>query len=296
MKYRLTKKDICCLIISFNPDDILKRLVYIMRDQVDKVIIVDNNSEGVSSELLQDISEDEKVCLIRNFKNYGIAKALNQGVQMAIIKQFKAVITFDQDSLPCNNIIEIMTEVYDSYPAKDQIGAIGINYCNENLKSRFTTNHKLFKKKDYLITSGCLLFTDAFLITGGFREDFFIDDVDLEYSLRLRQYGKVCLITSKIGMKHKPGNPKKRKIFGLTLISSNHNSMRRYYMARNHSILTREYLFIFPYFIAKMNFFFILSVLKILLIDDDKKAKFSAILKGLNNGFHYSSELKERLD
>ncbi len=294
MKDRLTKNDICCLIISFNPDNILKRLVYIMRDLVDKIIIVDNNSDGASLELLRDISEDEKVYLIHNIKNLGIAKALNQGVQMAIKMRFKSVITFDQDSLPCSNIIDIITEVYNLYPAKDRVGVIGINYCNENLESRYTSNsYKLFQIKDYLITSGCLLFTDAYLKTGGFREDFFIDNVDLEYSLRLRLYGKKSLVTSKIGMKHKAGNPKKRKIFGLTLISSNHSSNRRYYMARNHLILTRIYFLKFPFFITKMNLFFILSLIKMLLIDDDKNAKVKATFKGLADGFHYTLKDKK---
>ena len=290
----LNRNTICCLIITYNPDENLIELSNIILNQVDKIIIVDNNSDRRGLEIIYKIVDNNMVHLIRNNQNFGIAKALNQGVIFAGELKYNWVINFDQDSVPFNNIIEIISEIYSLYPDKNRIGAIGVNFKNVNSKNNYRKiDHKKYRKKDYLITSGCLISTNIFFKIGGFREDFFIDDVDLEYSLRLRENGKISLITKKYGMIHKVGAPKIMKIFGLSLISSNHNSIRRYYKARNHVILSKEYLFKYPYFIAKTNYFFILSLIKILLIDDDKKAKIIASIKGIKDGILYSSKCKK---
>jgi rhamnosyltransferase len=289
----LTSDMICCVIVTYNPDGGLVRLVNIIEKQVDKVVIVDNYSGETGYEILLEIVDNNKVHLIRNNENYGIAKALNQGVQWAIEMKYRWVITFDQDSMPYKNIIETISEVYYLFPDKDKIGAIGTNYSNENFNDNYRKNDKEeYRIKDYLITSGCLISTDVFLKVGGFREDFFIDNVDLEYSLNLRKHGKISLITKKTGMDHNAGVPRVKSIFGVALVSSNHNRTRRYYMARNHVALSKEYLFKFPFFIVKMNYFFIGSIIKIIIIDDDKKAKINSTFKGLLDGFFHSSKNK----
>jgi rhamnosyltransferase len=290
----LTKDAVCCLIITYNPDENLISLIEAISDQVAKIVIVDNNSQGKSLDLINRLLHNDKVHLIHNSQNFGIAKALNQGILSAIGLNFNWVLTFDQDSQPFTDIVETLAEVFSLYPRKDLIGAIGINYADENLKNnhgRF--DNSMYRVKDYLITSGCLLSTNAFLRIRGFREDFFIDNVDLEYSLRLRKFDFISLITKKIGMNHKAGQPVKRKFGGLTFVSSNHNRKRRYYMARNHIALSKEYIFRFPYFVAKLNYFFLLSLIQILIVDDDKKGKILASIKGIYDGIFHSSQCKQ---
>ena len=289
----LNPHQICCLIVTYNPDDRLLNIINIIECQVGKTIIVDNNSEGKSAAILSHIAEIDKVFLLRNKVNGGIAKALNQGVRMASQMGYEWVLTFDQDTTPFHDIIESISEVYALYPEKQKIGAIGVNFSSEYSGDyyQFNTN-KMYHERDYLITSGCLLSIKAFSEIGGFREDLFIDNVDLEYSLRLKEYGKVSIITKKWGMRHKAGDPKTIKFFGISMVSSNHSSLRRYYMARNHIILSKEYMFRNPYFILKLNIFFLLSLISILLAEDNKIPKLSASFKGMLDGVHYSSKHK----
>ena len=290
----LNTNTICCLIITYYPDENLYSLIDIIADQVNKIIIVDNNSQGNALDIILRISDNDKVQIIRNSQNIGIAKGLNQGLLLAIDQKYAWVLTFDQDSKPFNNIVETISEVYSLYPDNNIIGAIGINYDNKNSKDNYRRFGNLnYCVKDYLITSGCLLSTNAFLKIGGFREDFFIDNVDMEYSLRLKKYGRISLLTKKTGMDHKAGQPIKKKLFGLTVISSNHNRNRRYFMARNNMVLTKEYAFSFPYFIAKLNYFFILSLLQIILVDDDKSGKILTSIRGILDGLIYSSKYKK---
>ena len=292
----LNPHKICSVIITYNPDHLLLDIINIIENQVDKIIIIDNNSEGQGLEIISKIAENHKLCLLRNKENGGIAKALNQGVELAKKMDYEWALTFDQDTKPFDNIIEIISEVYALYSDKQKIGAIGVNFSNFKSESYYPiTGRNKYHERDYIITSGCLLSVNAFYKIGGFREDFFIDNVDLEYSLRLKRYGKVSLITKKWGMSHKVGDPRTKRCLGLNLVSSNHTSLRRYYMARNHIILSKDYFFINPYFIGKANFFFLKSLIQILLVETNKKAKIIASLKGIIDGIFYSAKYKKIL-
>lgn len=296
-KEKLLINEICCLIITYNPDEGLLKQINILEKQVDRIIIVDNNSIGNGFEIISEIGKNKEFVILRNSENLGIATALNQGINEARNMNYDWVITFDQDSMPFNNIINIISEVYQLYPEKNRIGAIGVNFSATNNASYYSfSNSQKYIEKDYLITSGCLLSVNAFTEIGGFREDFFIDNVDLEYSLRLRKNGKISLITKEWGMKHKAGDPKIRKFSIFKMVSSNHNSFRRYYMARNHILLSKEYFIRFPYFIAKLNYFFILSLLKIVFAENDKKNKIINSLRGIKDGLFYPSKKRDILN
>lgn len=286
VKLEMNSLKICCVIITYNPDDFLFQLINTLEPQVDKIIVVDNNSSSNTIYKITQSVVGKNIEFIQNSQNLGIATALNQGIIKAKKMGYEWVVTFDQDSIPSENIIQILSEVYFSYPDKSKIGAIGINFPIASGESYYPqSNDKKYSERDYLITSGCLMSIDAFSLVGNFRDDFFIDNVDLEYSLRLKKNGKVSLITNEWGMKHSPGHPLIKKIFGIEIMSTNHNSLRRYYMARNHVILSRSYLTNFPYFIAKLNFFFCLSIFKILLIEQDRIAKLRSSFKGILKGF-----------
>jgi len=282
------KNMVCCVVVTFNPDTALLDLIKTIEKQVDKIIIVDNNSGRDGLDALRKLDNNNNI-FIYNEENFGIAKALNQGVGKAQEMEYNWVITFDQDSKLFSNLVQILCNVHALYPNKQDIGAIGINILKENgSKSYRVSSTDAYLEKDYLITSGCLLSVEAFALIGGFREDFFIDNVDLEYSLRLRKYGKKLLISSECGMYHDPGAPKSRTVFGIKFVSSNHNSFRRYYMARNHILLCRGYLFQNPYFITKATFFFVIALVRMVLVDDDRVPKIISSIKGLIDGFLYS--------
>lgn len=292
----INSNTICCLIITYNPDKNLLALISTLNKQVNKIIIVDNNSEGEGLQLILKIAENNEFHIIRNNKNFGIAKALNQGVFEARKMKYNWLITFDQDSTPYYNIIDIISNVYELYPDKSKIGAIGVNALNPSSERYYNVpDNKEYCERDYLITSGCLISITAFMEVGGFREDFFIDNVDLEYSLRLRKYGKISLITNACGMMHEAGAVIIRKCCGIKISTTNHNIFRRYYMARNHIILSKAYFFKFPYFILKTNYFFFLSLLKILIADDNKTLKIKASLKGIKDGILYNSKIDSAL-
>jgi len=279
---------ICCLIVTYDPSEKFFTLLDCIKSQVDRIIIVDNHSGDPVLNRIERVTGAENIYLIKNPGNFGVAKALNQGCELARQMNYQWLIAFDQDSEPFPDIVKKICEVYEIYPDQGKIGAIGVNILLSG--TRYYNRHsdkRRYYSRDYLITSGTLLSLDVFNTIGGFREDFFIDNVDLEYSLRLRKNGKVLLITNDVCMIHDPGAPVVKKILGLRIISSGHSIDRRYYIGRNTVLLTRAYLFRFPYFIAKKNFFFFLSLIQLLIAEDDRKAKLTASFRGILDGIRY---------
>ena len=273
--------NISSIIITYNPTDKLVSLINSIKNQVNEIIIIDNNSNDHL--FLNQFLNDNQIILLKNTENLGIAKALNQGFEIAIIKGHKWVLMFDQDSLPFTDCIKNLFLTYKEYPFKYKIGMIGLNAYDQNNNLYVSTSSSKYNIRDYLITSGCLISIDVYNFVGKFNENYFIDNVDLEYSLRVRKAKLFLLITNKPGMIHKAGDTLTKKILGLEFESSNHNTIRRYYMSRNHIRLSKEYFFNFPYFIIKLNFFFILSLIKMILIEKNRKNKINSTLKGLFN-------------
>ena len=112
------QKQICCIIISYNPDHLIYQLVETIKIQVNKIIIVDNNSDKNVQLKLNNLSKQNNISVIFNEKNVGIGKALNQGINLAHELGFLWVLTFDQDSKPYSNILDLLWNVYEMYPDK----------------------------------------------------------------------------------------------------------------------------------------------------------------------------------
>lgn len=293
----ISQSEICCIIITYNPDAGLSHLVQTMIKQVEHLIIVDNNSQdGVG--FIEAFSHNDKVRVIWNEENFGIAKALNQGATAGIHMGFDWAITFDQDSKPNANIIDIVKEAFSLFPHKEDVGAIGVNYERKGDNEIYNEKSKyvVYQIKDTLITSGCLMSLKVFQEIRGFREDFFIDHVDEEYSLRLKRHGKVSLFTTKPGMVHEVGENRTKKLFGFTLRSSNHSPLRRFYMGRNQIILIKEYAFNYPYFVLKSAVLFTLDIIQMVILDENKRSKLASCFKGIVTGIVYSSKRKRFYD
>jgi len=283
------KENTCAVIVTFHPDEKLISSIEILKEQVGKIIIVDNHSNYRGQIILEKCKSICNLELIKNKINFGIAAALNQGINYASDLGYEWALTLDQDTIPFRNIIKIISAVYYEYPKKEVIGGIGVSYVEiEDLNSVQNTMH-LYLEKDFLITSGCLTSISAFKKVGGFRDDLFIDHVDDEFSLRLKKNGYTSLLTVNPGMIHEIGFPKKITLLGFTLSSSNHNAQRKFYKARNQIILIKEYILIFPYFILKSAFFFMLDIFGTLLLENDRVLKLKLTLKGIYSGLFYKN-------
>lgn len=253
------KEKIALLIVLYN--DLPKKYIWEIIDT--PIIIVDNSYK-------RDLKlSKNNVKYIPLYKNYGIAKALNVGFDEAKKIGAEWVLTMDQDSdYPIG-----MIEAYQ-YFVNQHIGKIGLlcplinNYLGEN-----RMRNQSFIEVDEALTSGSFINMKAYEISGGFKEELFIDAVDFEFCYNIKSKGYNIYMLNWVVMQHKLGNTKEIKLFGKHLFYvTHHNYIRHYYMQRNGLYVSQLY--------SKNSIISIISYLKpifkIILFEKDKIKKIKA--------------------
>src|SRR6266850_5444182 len=279
------KSDICAVIVTFHPDDAISERIASIRHQVHEVLIVDNNSDRVAFNLLQRLSLEPSMHLIRNEENVGIASALNQGVRWAIQRGYPCALLLDQDTVPASCMVDSLIEAYEAFPRKDRLALIGSNYedphSHTNLPQFHPQDDRVWEERKTVITSGTLLFLAAHERIGPFRDEFFIDCVDLEYCLRARSKGFKVIVTSKPLMIHVIGQPTQHRLPWREIGLSNHNHIRRYYMIRNHIDLVKKYALREPAWVLASLWRRFKSIIVLSLFEEDRLAKVRYSAMGL---------------
>lgn len=201
------------------------------------VIIIDNTPN-------RDLTiEGDNITYLPLNDNMGIAKALNEGFEIAKRLGSDYILTMDQDSsLPTNMIQEYMNFIEGR---NEKIGLVAplINMYNGENKQVSDT----YVKIDEAITSGSLIPLQAYNEVGGFKEEMFIDGVDFEFCWNLKRHGYSIYQLNNVLMQHQLGDSKEYSLWGKHLFYvTNHNYIRRYYMTRNSLYIRKLYSDIMP--------------------------------------------------
>jgi rhamnosyltransferase len=282
------KKDICSVIVTYHPDAGLPNRVMRFRDQVGGLVVVDNNSGNAERGALTELSSELGVHLILNNENLGIGAALNQGVRWAAEQGYTWVLTLDQDTVVANDMISTLAFVYEQFPEKLKLAIIGSNYIDPNSRRSFLppshANRFFWRQVKTVITSGSLVSVAAYFTIGPFREEFFIDCIDLEYCLRARSLGFKVLLASKPLMQHSIGRTTMHRLPWKVTGTSNHVAVRRYYMARNRIVLMREYISREPLWVLRTAYSHLKSTILFCLFEESKWQKLRLTVLGMFDG------------
>lgn len=275
----LIQPKIAALIITYNPAERLFSLLDAICNQVELVVIVDNGSKVSISKYLENRVYPNLEIISLN-ANQGIAKALNVGLDFIIEKEYDWVIQFDQDSIPRADFISQMMDELNCFDdPKPALMGCGRGTYNSSLKG--------FENSLTVITSGSVLYLPSFKKVGPYREDFFIDVVDFEYAMRLQKNGFITGNSKRNLIEHQLGTNSSPETKSSWLSPTNHTAWRRYYRARNLVIVSRLYFFSFPVWILKYHLFHIISIILVLLKENDKMGKLKSIARGLLDGLLY---------
>jgi rhamnosyltransferase len=283
----VNKENTCAIIITYNPGNDIFRVLSKQLVIFKKIIIIDNGSEEeIINELLSFSNRYAQIEIIPLERNFGIAYALNCGIKRALDLKFRWIVSFDQDSTPSALILEYYNKVVQSCKEPCDIGLIGGAFtCIETslIHDSITWRNSLS-----LITSATLYNSEIFNRTGLFNEELFIDSVDFEFNLRVRKNRFLTIRIDQPVIVHTLGNPIEKTVLNITVKSTNHIVERRYYMARNHVIISRMYFMSFPLWVLKKNFYFAKSLFQILIVEKDIRPKIKTIIHGLRDGFAFS--------
>lgn len=254
---------IAAIVVLYFPDvGHLIRNINSYSSYVDKLYIVDNSYEqGKESNFSLSIVEKEithsNITLITHGMNLGIGSALNEGVESCIMDGYDYLLTMDQDSF----FNKIQAEIYFASILKStRAAALYSPFHGDDKINSYRLNDSTY----ITMTSGNVINIDVARTLGMFRDDFFIDQVDHYYCLKLQSKGyEIAFIDSVLT--HELGDVSK----WMGIEYHQHSLIRFYYFVRNGFVTIRD----FPVYRSTFYKQMIIELVKYLLFE----FKFSAL-------------------
>lgn len=256
-----------------------------VRAQVSGMVVVDNGSTAEELAPLRQAASELHFQLIENGENLGIAEALNRGVASAKEQGFPWVILFDQDSRITDGFLDAMFETWEAHPQREKIASLHPRHVECG-----TAIEPIIKRAPdggpfVSITSGALMPEWIFDRIGYFASEYFIDEVDTEYCLRIRAAGYILADSRGALLLHSVGQPRYASLLGFRFRPTHHNAIRRYYMSRNRIAVFRKYITVFPAWVFHSMYIAAKDIVKALIGEEERARKFRNFLLGTWDGF-----------
>ncbi|MFO7447593.1 MAG: glycosyltransferase family 2 protein [Ignavibacteriaceae bacterium] len=267
---------VAAIVVLYNPDwEVLENIKSYI-NQVDILFAVDNSAPVINKTILDQILLFDHVRYICNHTNLGIAAALNIGAQKAVNEGFEYLLTMDQDSIATPNMVEKLIECcsgneFIGLAAPEHLTSFSLN-CN--------LREKIYENESVVMTSGNIINLAAFNKTGGYNEKLFIDYVDYDYCIRLKENNYQIVRVKNAVLFHNVGKLAEKKIGFKKVYPTNHNPIRLYYQTRNRFYLRSIYKNKYSSFFKDDLISFRNNLIKILLFEEKKIAKLKMIIKG----------------
>jgi len=256
------------VVTLFNPDATVISNLKSYLPYVKELLIVDNSKEPFELSSLK--KEFSSICLLSHSQNLGIAKALNLAITYAKNKGYKWLLTMDQDSsftsTDIKNFIAYFNEVNDV-----NLAVFTPLHNKKFLKVEKTYN----SEEDYVMTSGNIINIDSAIKVGFFDEKLFIDEVDHDFCLRLKEQGfsilqnHNCYIHHTLGTKYKNMNL--------------YSSQRLYYMIRNYLYIRGKHKDKWNTFFKTRDVYLLKFFLKQVLYAKSKKESMGMLFQGIQD-------------
>jgi rhamnosyltransferase len=293
---------LCAITVTYNPD------IYQLTRQIKSLpaevvsILVDNGSADISvTALRQLVASRNKMLLICNEKNEGLAAALNQGISHAMtsVSGCEFVLLLDQDSEPESDAVRLLLEAHVRLERDgEKVGGVGPRLLD------FTTNlqhgfhcmgrwrwKRIFPAIDdteivkniYINGSGTLARTVVFERHGSYEKMLFIDHVDTEWGFRIHSKGLRFYGVPEAKFKHSMGERGIRFwLFGWR-VWPQRSPLRHYYLFRNALLLMRRSyvpnvwkLWAIPKLLLTLAIF--------MLMDSRRTKQLGQMLRGIRDG------------
>lgn len=263
------------VVILYHPDgQVLENMkTYLMG--LDILYVLDN-SEARDGQLEAKLRAEPKIKYCFWGENKGIAAALNHA--LTLLPEGSLLLTMDQDSrfAPGDSLI-YLDGVRRLMQEQPEVAMCAANYYDFGEK-RFTGTG--WEKVKAAITSGCVVRTSQAREIKGFDEALFIDEVDIDFSLRLVKAGYTILRCNDVVMEHHIGQSERRRFLWKRPVVHHHGALRKYYIARNRVYMMKKHSELFGAYLKLQ----VKSVLLILFYECDKIDKLSAIFRGVYDG------------
>ncbi|MGE3623528.1 MAG: glycosyltransferase family 2 protein [Bdellovibrionales bacterium] len=296
----MNQSDVIAVIVTFNPSGDVAGRMHAVAAEAQQIVVIDNASDSAFRSQLASIQNNisRPMECIWNERNRGLAVALNQGITRALEKGAGWILLLDHDSQPRPGMVACMLKAYTARPSPENIALIAPDIQDENAGAatrylfprgkfgfrRTVLNQPFTEEVLTVITSGSLVKATTFRNMGLMPEAFFIDYVDHAYCLRIRKRGAKILLVREAVLRHRLGEKTAHKLAGMTVVTANHSSFRRYYIFRNRVWVWKLYGRRFPGFVLHDLLASGLDIFRILVYEKQKLPKLKSLCRGLAAG------------
>lgn len=272
--------NVCAVVIAYFPDKDFEARLQTVLPQVARLVVVDNTPEAYSLSPEIFAAWGTRLHYIANHTNRGVAAALNQGIEYAHQQECPWLLTLDQDTRCYSNMVTTLGDVYrDCYPKPAVIGSNYFDPLNNRFKEK-VDGLKLWLEQKTVITSGCIVNVDVGRRLLGFREDYFIDQLDHEFCLRVRSHGYLVVMSRRPTMAHSVGISGGARLPFLGLLP-NHPPIRKYYIARNTLMTVAIYWQREPGWCLRRLVRLFLGLMEMALLEEHRFLKIRAFAGGV---------------
>ena len=284
----VSRSDICAVVVTFFPQPETTDNLLALAPQVGRLLIIDNGSSPETFAPLEPVARELGATVVRLGSNFGIARALNIGLQHAREQGFHWLATFDQDSRAHPGMLAVMAQALADYPEGQRVGLVAPVHIDRRAGVVMSDRYREASGATWHVirttmTSGNLVNVAAADQAGGFDDSLFIDYVDHEFCLRLRRRGLRILEASLARLDHALGHLEMRDL-GLVRTGITHQSaLRRYYMTRNRLLVWRQYWRPEPTWVLRDMRRFLTESAGIVLFEQDARAKVRMIWRGIRD-------------
>jgi rhamnosyltransferase len=235
-------------IVVYDPDRLaVERLVERLANDVDAILIYANSviGEGFAA-ALQAKAGSTPFAILGDGNNVGLGAAYNAMVAEAERLAGDFLLIFDQDSVPPPAMAQKLSALHRSLREMgERPAAVGPRFVDARgvqmwpkLRERGAAPCGIAATKvECVISSGSLIDIAAARQIGPFREDFFIDGIDVEWGLRASGRGFSSWVARDVSMAHAIGVGVIKGPFGLVL--PHHPPLRTYTLIRNQAAMLR---------------------------------------------------------
>lgn len=290
---------VVAVIVSHQPDLRLDAVLDAALSQCARVVLVDNASdEDVRTRLRSRVSD--RLTLIENDGNVGLAAAQNQGLAVARRDGADWILLLDDDSVPAAGMVARMLQVWAGLADRKRVGLLSPRLTDpeDTLKPYLLASESGWRLRRgpmapgavvrhgvFAIASGSLLRRDVLDVVGPMAAPFFIDYVDIEFCLRLRRAGFEIVGIGDAVLTHRLGEFEEAELLGRRVALNTHNAWRRRLIHRNRVRVWRRFWREVPGWVAWDMAAAVYDVWKAAAYERDKGAKLKAIAAGFLSGW-----------
>jgi rhamnosyltransferase len=278
------------VFVLYNPSEAFLENLVRAGTACPNVIAVDNSPEA--NVRLHEHLGGLGIQVIFNRNQGGLAGAYNRGAEVLLAQACEVIFFLDQDSDIEETFFTDMMEVADGLDT--DIFLIGPKIFEIKLQrympvippgKYFPKPIRIDEKATGLfstmcvISSGSAISATAYRKLGAFREDYFIEYIDVEYCLRALSQNVPIYVNAAVTLRQSNGDIERRG----KLFSTHHAAWRRYYIARNMVHCLRLYRsFCGLHWLSGLMA--VQQAMTVLLFDSQKLEKVTAIACGYLDG------------